>query len=735
MAWPSVDFPHGVFMQKLAFFFNKNSQSCVTDITEQLYLLNDRKIDTTLCSNFYNHEEIVIFSKSNPNLDVYEKASVYELNEVDVAIFFISTLHDLILLINIARKTKKLIVSLSFEHYKNPVVHELVKDVDPKCNIYFLVNYKGRKSLISKKAVFERKHKLRISFGSSECKFSDFFFSRSLVPIFCIPPKTKSQSLEALNIEYFYRYITSNIGEGSIHSENYIKLVKSELPYSSTLKKIKKRIGSNLIANSFLEYLLYSKKEKYSHVKYLTHSIDYFEDDSFIDAHSLFDPVNSIGLMSQGIKYCEFSPFSSVLFNKLESLRINYLDQSRNLVSKNRKKNVVFIVGRLFPSSISDGSNSHYNVLKLFTSLINIYNELNECDFYNVKVMVTFEKSFFTPFGKKDIYSDEKKDMIIRNFIADNVIKDESDLILCQGDSKKDKILDACRILERECPLTTIFLGGTYDSKVARSVIFKNHPVCFLPTTSTVDNAYGKIDPHFDVIRSISNHHTSIIHSKGISFDRIKHFTKPMFKSLELNLTEWDWNDYISEKDDKFFLVTPLVGGRIRNWLLSLSSDEINDFYQVFLRCPELIWVPVGASKEKLNETLSDFFGFKRLLSNDRIVPISYTEHLASLIEKSQLLFIPTLGGATTVAAATSLNVASVVDIASDSNTIIPHEGCFSSMSDAFEKISYFYDRPLERHMLIKDSQANLEKRFDVKGISRDFIDFIQLSHNLAVGN
>ncbi|TRY30771.1 hypothetical protein [Aliiglaciecola sp. M165] len=509
----------------------------------------------------------------------------------------------------------------------------------------------------------------------------------------------------------FVRYVSKNVSHEVINT--IMSFERSEI---------------NELQKSFL-FFLFSKKfgEDY-YLTFLSEKIIDTSTEEFSEVYTMFDPVNRVGLSSAGLKFCADKPLLKVIFSKLDKLRIASV--TRKKVSPQHSNSIVVVLARLFPDNINVGSNSHYNILKIYCNLINVYNEkLCEKDRLSLKVIFTGEKDFRTPFLVRTQGRTCNRNNNFEFMIGDGIIKDQSsffDFSSKPGLSKAKRVESACKLIDELKPLSTLFLGGTYDSKITRSKVYEHHPVAFIPTTGSVDNAYGKPDIHVDVVRAVNEYHKHLLIEFGIPENAVIHFSKPMFEENELPLFDWNWSKYWDPNQNYFSIVTPLVGGRISRWLLGLTEFESKQFIKLFDNNKYLKWVFVGERESTFSKVLEMKPELKKLLDNKSIIRIDYTDNLGGLIENSNLVFIPTLGGATTVAAATSVGTPSLVDYRSDSTTVVPTLGHFHSFEEGFDLINEISINDSIGKRIVEESKTLLSKRRDLNNIAESFVSFLQ---------
>lgn len=720
-------------MKKVTFFANSNSLANVSIVKAQIEFFNLKNCDLTIATEPLT-TELATFRKNTYFRNTPCKiVGVNELYSTDFLCFIIAKISDLIFLSNLPKVSRKLILLVPFEIYKDATFKLSLSNLQSlDTSIVVCVRHNHEIYALPYRDDLNRA-KIKLLVSKEVNKRDEFFEKNCWLPLFIMDIE-KNIRLGELHIEFLNRCLDGEFANDRIYSDNYFQKLRTRLPNTKVFCELDTLISGSLLKRAYLDYILNKGKGDYSGHHKLMGGQAYLADEcSFASIHSLLDPVNSLSLSSTGIKFCSNSDFSKAVFSTYETMRTDSISPSRKLVSSERTLKVVFVLGRCFPDSVSDKTNSHYNVVKLFSALIHRFNHI-QCNYhYEVKILVTNEKTFHTPFGTKDPLSSELVQSNIENFVRDGVIDDKDDLLVGRGSSKSACIENAIAKLDDINPMVCVFLGGTYDSKISRTKIYSKHPIAFLPTTSTVDNAYGKIDGHLDVIRAVSKHHSHLIESNGIDENKVVHFSKPMFEKLELKLSSWDWSRYV-DGDDGFFIATPLVGGRITNWLSSLTDIELDNFISTFISCPSLRWVPIGSKGKGLVNFLLKDKRLASLLEQSRIIPIEFTSDLGSLIEKCDGVFIPTLGGATTVAAATSLGVVSIVDRRSDSNTIIPDIGQFDTFSNAFDLICKIYHNREYSDSVIEEARKSLNKRFDVDNISREFIDFLRSANAISLG-
>lgn len=718
-------------MTHITFFTNSSSLANISIIKAQLGFFNPKTCSITINSELVTTNTIANFRKTYfDNLEC-TVSHVNETNDCDIYCFTISKVSDLIYLRDLPRNLRKLIIIVSFDVYSSELFKYALTFVETQethvsiCIRYhedfFVLPYtKGQTGKIQLRNLRPR--------GSGY----DFFARNCWLPLF-VMDVSNSIRLDELHSDFLFCVLEGRYSFDRMYSDIYLQRLKTRLPKSHFHENFEQRIRDDILKKAYLDYILNKTAGYTGHHRILGELASGASEKNFVDIHSLLDPVNSMGLSSRGIKFCTNTHFSKVVFTMYDHIRKGIAPDNRVLAKTKRTNTIVFVLGRFFPDNVSDKSNSHYNVLKLFSALVNHFNSIQcECKF-SIKIIITKEKSFKTPFGTKDTHTDHIYRDNRKHFIRDGIIEKRADLIVSEGDSKTDCIASSLDKVNDLKPLSCIFLGGTYDSKVARSQIYRFHPVSFLPTTSTVDNAFGVIDNHIDAVRSVSDYHGRLISELGIQGRKIFHFPKPMFEKMELALTDWDWKEY-TDAENSFFLSTPLAGGRIINWLNSLTEDEVCSFASLFETCPNLHWVPIGAQKLSLVNTINKNAKLRELFEQNRIIPIEFTTDLGSLLDNSDAVFIPSLGGATTVAAATSLRKACIVDERSDSNTIVPIDGQFENFSEAFDLISKVYHSSEFYNRLVSYSTENLDKRFNVDAISRQFIEFLQNASEIALG-
>lgn len=720
-------------MLGISFFVNSTSLASISFVKAQFEFFNPVNCELTILTEPLSLSRQKTFEKSFFQALDRNILSINEQYEADILCFTISKVSDLTYLDLIPKVKQRIIIVVSYEIYSESLFFyrieslkklntEIILSVRYSSDFYVLPLIKG--SSIPQ---------LRLRDTIQRSPNCEFFGKNCWLPLF-LSNVTKISTLYELHLTFLNQLLGGTYALQKRYSEIYLRKLKIRLPGTNLLKKLSNAVTTNLLKKAYLDFLLNKKVGYLGHHKILGKDLLDLNEDSFVEIHSLLDPVNSVGLSASGNKFCANSPLSKVLFHTYDKIRLGRTSGTRTIPAKARASIVTFVIARCFPAEVSEKNNSHYNVLRLFSALIHHYNTIQKEKYLSVNVLVTNEKSFVTPFGSKDVTSQELIEINQRLLVKDGIIKSKSDLHNATGRTKQEQIESAVRYVNEQSPFVTVFLGGTYDSKLSRSIIYKDNPVAFLPTTSTVDNAYGIIDSHLDTVRSVSEYHSQLIASNNIPLEKIVHFSKPMFEKLELELSSWSWAN-LPNVESPFFLATPLVGGRIVNWLNSLSDNELCEFVSIFERCPTLVWVPIGVKKHSFKKVIAKNQRLLELLNHDFILPIEFTSDLGSLIKSCNAVFIPTLGGATTVASATGLDVVSVVDKRSDSNTIVPSIGQFDSFSDAFNLICKIYSNKKLASDILSGSKINLAKRFDIDTISRDFFKFLEKANLISLGS
>lgn len=720
-------------MLSISFFMNSSSLASISFVKAQLEFFDPTNCELTLLTEPLTSKKQGNLKKSYFQAFGSDILGVHEQTETDILCFTISKVCDLTYLDHIPKVKQRIIVVVPYDLFLDSLFHFRIQSLRSLgIEVILSVRY-GDDYYVLSLEKDDSRSKPRFKKSMQVAANCEFFGKVCWLPLFLINID-HSSTLYELHFHFLEKLLEGQLAEERAYSDIYLNKLKLKLPGTKLLEKLVETTSPNLLKQAYLDFLLNKKHGYLGHQILLGRGVSNLSSSSFVDIHSSLDPVNSIGLSASGIQFFKTSPLSRVLFKTYDRIRLEQVSNSRIIPDRERALVITFVLARYFPKDVSEKSNSHYNVLKLFSALVHHHNTIqNEANF-RVKVLVTNEKSFATPFGVKDSTSHLLFEANQKLLLRDGIIKSEDDLINAQGDTKNERIESAVHYTNELSPFVSVFLGGTYDSKVARTAIYKDHPVAFLPTTSTIDNAYGIIDKHLDAVRSVSVYHSKLIASCGVPREKIVHFSKPMFEKLELALTSWSWPN-LPDVDKPFFVATPLVGGRIVNWLSSLSERELAGFIAVFEKCPSLVWVPIGAREYSFKKVIAQNERLLALLDKKLILPIEFTKDLGSLLQSCDAVFIPTLGGATTVASATSLDVVSVVDKRSDSNTIVPSIGQFDSFSDAFNLICRIYHDKKLSNEILNGSKVNLAKRFDIDTISRDFVKFLEKANLISLGS
>lgn len=478
--------------------------------------------------------------------------------------------------------------------------------------------------------------------------------------------------------------------------------------------------------SKFYFLLLLKKKPEDNFLQYLTLKLSEFTKDNFselIDIHSITDLVNR-GAFQKNNFQLTFE--TTKIVNKysekiLQSIITNIY--RKNFIKKEISlKKIVFILSRPFFDNIK--SNSHFIVLDIYSKLINNYNKINPKNQIEKNVLITSERSF--NLTHSDLFIPKKSDLEINLnlFIENGIIENKSNFYFNSDRKKFNSLSYSNQQLSILKPDLLVFLGGTFDSKIFRYITFNKYPISFLPTTSSLDNAYGKPDYYFDTTKAATINHKDEFIKWGIDKNKIFYFPKPFFIDKQLLSTKkFNWNNYKLSQPKGKFVLTPLTGNRINKWLAEMSEDEINAYLDLFFDINDLIWIFVGQSFQSLKKlAINKNKRILKLIKNKRIIIIDFTTELNELIREIDIIYFPSNGGATTIANSIFYEKPCIIPIESDANTLVSSYSLYNNLIEAFSKIKEILNNNDIRNKIIIDSKDSLNTRSDIDSISRNFI-------------
>lgn len=455
---------------------------------------------------------------------------------------------------------------------------------------------------------------------------------------------------------------------------------------------------------------------------------------SISDFHSYSDQVNRYTLFCKNDLLAKHKTSLLSFHEEAErviSLLINEGAKKNKKVVKDDIENICFVVSRPFPIDSNIENNSHWIIAKYYLLLIDVYNKkINKNGSkINVSFIITGERSFSTPFSEMNPIKD---DIISSNF--DLLHSEIESLQYCycgkekRASSKSSFLNDAFDKLCGIDPDVVVFMGGTYDSKLFRYKTYLHYPVAVLSTTSSIDNAYGRPDDFCDSIRAVHESHVQAIIDFGIKSEKVTTFTKPEFNSLETGIdnSSWSWPKGKSiSSDTRIVMLTPLTGGRILRWLSSLSDDELSSFIKLFTGLPYLSWVIVGQKELQLEKFFKGKAKLYELYKSRRIVIVDFTNNIKGLLNLVDFLFVPALGGGTTINMASTLKKPSIIPVGSDGQTLVNDSAMYNDINHLINIITKVCNDRQYYDFLSEESYKLSNKRRDLVKISSEFKGFL----------
>lgn len=471
--------------------------------------------------------------------------------------------------------------------------------------------------------------------------------------------------------------------------------------------------------NKLYILLLLKKKPEENFMQYVTLEISKFNKENFselLDMHSLFDLVNRGAFQSNNF-YLTIEN-TKILHNYVERI-LQVIVKSNNL-GKNQKdkqegiKRVVFVLSNLINSNFE--INSHYIALSNFIELLN-HNYKNKIEKF---VIITNEKSFNLPLGDWKINEKKLLEENIKNFVQDSNIEKKENFIIHNEENKYKNLQLNFQKISEVNPYVVVFLGGTYDSKIFRYMVYQKYRTVFLPTTSSMDNAYGRPDFYFDKIKAINKKHLEDLNNFGISLDRIKYFPRSFNeKDFIINRKYIEFEELQFDKN-KFYCLTPLTGGRIGKWFNSLSPNQLDKFFNIFSTDSNLSFIFIGQAISFFENLSKKELRFKKLIDEKRIHIIEFTENLKYIISNVNLLYIPSAGAATTIAIALYHAVPTILPKESDAIEFAFNELAFESIDHSLALLKEVCLNGFQFNKEDSVPYNNLKKRFDLDYLSKE---------------
>lgn len=399
------------------------------------------------------------------------------------------------------------------------------------------------------------------------------------------------------------------------------------------------------------------------------------------------DRVNRHSLFMKGDLFAKNKECLNLIGDLFADKLKEILKPVKKTKRNNEIKKVALVVGKVFTSN-NIKNNSHYLLAMGFLKLVDSINNQNPGkDKIDIGVFFTGEKTFTT---KSMGVSEESETQYVFDLMRESC--DSISHIKCESienySSRTDMLHKSYADIEQFEPDFLMFLGGTYDSKIIRYKCYTSYPVVFLPTTASVDNAYGMPDDYMDLMRYINDDHYIKLLDFGINKEKLFYNDKPVFRMEETAIDDFNWNDFFNiSVENPFLLLTPLFGTRISAWLASLHADEEKVISKTFQDNPRLCWILLGNSEERLLNLFAKKQYLEDLYKDKRIIIMEYTDKIESLIKSVDLLFVPTLGARTTIGLGADYLKPSIIPVGSDAQKIVAEEAIFTDINNAFSKI------------------------------------------------
>lgn len=368
--------------------------------------------------------------------------------------------------------------------------------------------------------------------------------------------------------------------------------------------------------------------------------------------------------------------FLSIINHKgLNKIIDNFLkSNSANLprtTSTNNK--IAFIVGKPFPARDNTFCNAFY-------SFISYLSASNEIDIY---LAFTNELTIDTPFGGIGKTTQRLKKLNIK-WWEDAVGLNPNEVFFGGESINKNLMVNALTdwLITNDIN-KLVYLGGVYESRFVRHLLYNDFLTCVFPTTSNVKKILGKPDFFSDIYIYLSmSHYQSLLDCK---IDKNSLF--PYQNSLNY---VFDDNDFDLQKygifGDKKNIITVIGNNHIKNFFETVPFCKI-ELMKKLLRRKNLRWILVGQSR---NDILLDEAELSSL--DDDFLFINYTKNLSSLYKSCDLFFqIPVNGGGGAIAIASQCDLVTLIPDYSDSAAIVKYKFNYIYFDDALEKIDYFF--------------------------------------------
>jgi len=484
--------------------------------------------------------------------------------------------------------------------------------------------------------------------------------------------------------------------------------------------------------------LLLNKKPEQNFMQFMALKMSRITKDDLnilLELHALFDLVNR-GAFKKNNFFLSIENTKNLYSIVTKLLKALPEQKKVNGSFKNKISKIVFVLARPFEGDVTN--NSHFLVLESYAKLINSHNQLmtSKKDKIETFVLITGEKSFNLPIGDWYPITKEARINNIDYMVGKHIIENEKHLLfpdIQQVYNKTDEHLKSYEWMLKQNPDIVVFLGGTYDSKVFRYKTYNNFPITFLPTTSSLDNAYGKPDHYCNSIKAASPEHAQELADFIFNEKNVVYFPKPFFIDHEVmdSKDKFNWQEHgLKQPSESFKVLTPLTGNRIANWFISMSDKEVEFIFKIFENLENLQWVFVGQSPESFKKAISRDSRFLDLLEKEKILVISFTSQFKELLNEVDVVYLPSKGGATTVTSAIFRDISCIIPYGSDAISVIDENLHYESYIDSFNILIKLYSDEEFRNATKKVSKELLKERMDLENIFQKFIGLLKIAQN-----